>query len=78
MEIICKNVKEPRLTITKDRVTLKVPLDFTIGQVVEYQSKSKQVISDFGVIDKSYRGRFYNNQIIMWDDKQTTRKEFNF
>jgi hypothetical protein len=78
MEIIYKDVKEPRLTIAKDRVTLKVPNDFTLGQVGEIKMKSEIVVSNFILIDKTYRGRFHNNQIIMWDDKKTTKKEFKF
>ena len=76
-ELIEKDVTCPRLTLTKSRTTIKVPIGYDITKqkiITEFVNS----ILDNMIIDTSLRGRFDDKGITLFNDNLTIRKRFDF
>lgn len=59
VEVIIKEIAHPRLTVTKDRITMKFPIDYP--KVEEIKAKFLKVAEKIGIPENSLRGSLTEN-----------------
>jgi hypothetical protein len=78
IEIIRKDVTRTRLTVTKSRVTIKIPLKYkTVNQ--DTIKNLLNVAEEIGIPKFSLRGKLISqSSIVMSTDNKSTRLKFNW
>ncbi len=77
LEIIERDIKVPRLTLTPTRTTLKYPLNLeeSIKQKIESLIKEKIIQTK---ATKSWRGKFDKSGVTLFNDSKTEKLIFKF
>ena len=78
IEIIDVDNKTSRLTITPDRVTIKLKNDLSPEEKNKLVKFSLKVNEEMGQIKNSWRGRFQEFGITLWLDNNADKKNFKF
>lgn len=76
LEIIDQDVKEVRLTVTPDRITIKYPIGYD-GDRLKIEKLVNEIKNSFQVTN-SWRGRFDDYGITLWVNGNKASKRFNF
>jgi hypothetical protein len=70
MNIVRKDITHSKLTIAKDRIELKFPLNIEKPQEDAIISLANQVVNEMGVVTQTIRGEFFfNNRNRKWNIK---------
>lgn len=68
-QVILKNVTKPRITITKDRATLKLPISISDVDRIKYENYISNIIDTICPVKKSFGGHFMLPDSISLSDK---------
>lgn len=77
LEIIERDIKVPRLTLTPTRTTIKYPLNFNDSTKQKIEALIKEKIIQIKAT-KSWRGKFNKSGITLFNDSKTERLTFKF
>lgn len=62
-KIVFLPIKQPKLTIAKSEVRVKLPEGINVEDRVKILSFFNDIANEVGVPDKTLRGKFHNNSI---------------
>jgi len=62
-ELIVKDVTHPKLTVAKDRTTLKLPPSLSAIEQQKIEALAKKIHDDCSTIKLTLRGRFFDKGI---------------
>ena len=77
IEIIDKDILNPRLTVTKTRITMKFPIGFDKAEKDYLTIKFTRVAEVIGEPEHSLRSSILNNMLTMRDDNGKILFTFN-
>jgi hypothetical protein len=66
-EVIGKELETAKLTIAKDRTTLKLPLSMPDGERMAIEALARKIDAELPDVKFTLRGRFWNRQILLED-----------
>ena len=72
-----KETKKVKLTVAKDRVSVKFPSHFTESEKLPYIKAVDKIIESVGTPEKTMRGAFRNGSILLSTDKNTFHLKFD-
>jgi hypothetical protein len=76
VEVIVKDIRQPRLTVTKDRITIKFPLNYDKQEYLK--EKFLKAAEKIGLPEHSLRSSLLEEKFLaMRDNKQNVLFRFN-
>lgn len=78
LEVISKDIKGARLTVTPTRITIKTALNFSQEQIDHLTKVSLDIAEKMGDVKKSWRGGFKKNFIALYTDNKKEKQSFKF
>lgn len=75
LKIVEKDVSKPKLTLTTNRAEIKFPLDYDEVNKQRCAKLARHIV-DTEPVRASYRGRFDDDGITLWNDANTQSKRY--
>lgn len=69
-ETVSKDVTRVHLTIAKDRVTVKFPLNMPASEEEKYMAFCRQVVQAVGTVEHTLRGNFTDGYIALHEGRR--------
>ncbi len=64
-EVVARDVSHVKLTVAKDRVTIKFPLGMSPADQTRYSDYCRKIVEALGPVDHTLRGSFKGNYVFM-------------
>jgi hypothetical protein len=69
MEIIVKDVSHVKLTIAKDRVTVKLPTRLSAEDQERYATLCRKIVEAVGPVERTLRGSFKDGNVAIREEQ---------
>lgn len=78
LEIISVDSQYARLTVTPNRVTLKLPKTLSEEETNTLQGFTIKILNNVLPVTQSWRGSFKKNEITLYNDSKKENKQFKY